>query len=209
MQYKPFNNETTRSSVLKAVADTTNSAAWRRFYDLYAGFVYSIARSRGMNEGDAEEIVQSVFVDLARTLGTFEYNRAKGKFRNYLIGLVVWRVTDRLRAQKKEAEAIADLVSHLPELRDSTAPAVTDFDEREWLSAAREEALRRLRVEANPAHYAAFVASMIDGMDTETVTRLHGITRDNLYQIRLRLSNRLKAIVAEVTNEMDNGLDFR
>ena len=47
MTYKHFNNETTRSSVLKAVADTENEAAWHRLFDLYAGFVYSIARSKG------------------------------------------------------------------------------------------------------------------------------------------------------------------
>ena len=47
MTYRHFNNETTRSSVLKAVADTENEAAWARFFDLYAGFVFSIARSKG------------------------------------------------------------------------------------------------------------------------------------------------------------------
>ena len=44
MTYRHFNNETTRSSVLKAVADTENEAAWSRLFDLYAGFVFSMAR---------------------------------------------------------------------------------------------------------------------------------------------------------------------
>ena len=47
MTYRHFNNETTRSSVLKAVSDTENETAWARFFDLYAGFVFSIARSKG------------------------------------------------------------------------------------------------------------------------------------------------------------------
>ena len=54
MTYKHFNNESTRSSVLRAVADTENEAAWNRFFDLYAGFVYSIARSKGLKPEDAD-----------------------------------------------------------------------------------------------------------------------------------------------------------
>ena len=53
MTYRHFNNETTRSSVIRAVADTENAAAWNRLFDLYAGFVYSIARRKGLNDADA------------------------------------------------------------------------------------------------------------------------------------------------------------
>ena len=66
MTYKHFNNETTRSSVIRAVADTENEAAWQKLFDLYAGFVFSIARSKGLKEEDADDIVQVVFSDLAR-----------------------------------------------------------------------------------------------------------------------------------------------
>ena len=86
MTYKHFNNELTRSSVIKAVADTKNEASWNRLFDLYAGFVYSIARSKGLNAVDADDIVQIVFSDLARNLPTFKYDREKGRFRSYLTG---------------------------------------------------------------------------------------------------------------------------
>ena len=72
MTYRHFNNESTRSSVLKAVASTENEAAWQRLFDLYAGFVFSIARSKGLNDADADDIVQVVFTDLARNLPTFQ-----------------------------------------------------------------------------------------------------------------------------------------
>ena len=75
MTYRHFNNETTRSSVLKAVADTGNEAAWARLFDLYAGFVFSIARSKGLKDEDAHDIVQVVFTELARTMPTFKYDR--------------------------------------------------------------------------------------------------------------------------------------
>ena len=142
MTYRHFNNETTRSSVLRAVANTENEAAWQRLFDLYAGFVFSIARHKGLNETDADDIVQVVFADLARNLPTFKYDRAKGRFRSYLTGLVNWRVMDRLKASKRDAELKANFWE---EAKSAATAEDEDFEEREWQQAAS----RRRSAESN------------------------------------------------------------
>ena len=200
MTYKYFNNETTRSSVLRAVADTENEAAWNRLFNLYAGFVFSIARRKGLNDTDADDMVQMVFADLARNLPTFKYDREKGRFRSYLTGLVNWRVIDRLKTLKRDAELKADFRKYVR----SAAGKDDTFAEREWQAAATEEALRRIKPDVRPEHYAAFVASAIEGQDTETVTKLYGISSDNLYQIRKRLTAKLRKTVEGVLDEMNS-----
>ena len=199
MTYRHFNNETTRSSVLRAVANTENEAAWQRLFDLYAGFVFSIARSKGLKPEDADDIVQIVFTDLARNLPTFQYDRTRGRFRSYLAGLVHWRVMDRLKAGKRDME----LMASFEEESKATAAGDAAFEEREWQAVAMEEALRRIKPDVRPEHYAAFVASAIEGQDTETVSKLYGISSDNLYQIRKRLTMKLRETVASVLAEMD------
>ena len=202
MTYRHFNNETTRSSVLKAVADTENEAAWARLFDLYAGFVFSIARSKGLKEEDADDVVQVVFTDLARELPTFEYDCGRGRFRSYLLKLIYWRINDMLRGvlrDNKLKEAYKDEVANMP-LVDR------DFAEREWQAAALEEALRRIKPDVRPEHYAAFVASAVEGQDTETVMRLYNLSRDNLYQIRKRLTAKLQEAVSAVLAEMESGI---
>ncbi len=198
MTYRHFNNETTRSSVLKAVADTENTAAWNRLFDLYAGFVFSMARHKGLKPEDADDIVQVVFADLARNLPTFKYDRKKGRFRSYLTGLVNWRVVDRLKAAKRDAELKANFWEEA-----KAAGGDDDFSEREWQVAAMEEALRRMKPSVSPEHYAAFVASAVEGQDTDVVTKLYGISCDSLYQIRKRLTAKLHDKLAEVLAEMD------
>ena len=198
MTYRHFNNETTRSSVLKAVADTENTAAWNRLFDLYAGFVFSMARHKGLKPEDADDIVQVVFADLARNLPTFKYDRKKGRFRSYLTGLVNWRVMDRLKASKRDAELKANFWEEA-----KAAGGDDDFSEREWQVAAMEEALRRMKPSVSPEHYAAFVASAVEGQDTDVVTKLYGISRDSLYQIRKRLTAKLREKLPEVLAEMD------
>ena len=201
MTYRHFNNETTRSSVIRAVANTENEAAWQRLFDLYAGFVFSIARSKGLRPEDADDIVQVVFADLARNLPAFKYDRAKGKFRSYLTGLVHWRVTDRLKSGKRDTGL---KVAFWEEAKAAAYSAEDEaFSEREWQAAALEEALRRIKPDVRPEHYAAFVASAVEGQDTESVMRLYSVSRDNLYQIRKRLTEKLRKTVTAVLAEMD------
>ena len=201
MTYRHFNNESTRSSVLKAVADTGDEKAWRRLFDLYAGFAFSIARSKGLADADADDIVQTVFADLARNLPSFKYDREKGRFRSYLSALTRWRINDRLRAGKRDVELKA---SFMEEAKARMSAGDEDFEEREWQAAALEEALRRIKPGVQPTHYAAFVASAVEGQDTETVTRLYGISRDNLYQIRKRLAAKLRETLKQVLEDMDS-----
>ena len=202
MTYRHFNNETTRSSVLKAAADTENEAAWSRLFDLYAGFVFSIARHKGLKPEDADDIVQVVFADLARNLPTFKYDREKGRFKSYLTGLVNWRVIDRLKASKRDAELKAGFWE-AAKAEAKAAGGNDDFSERAWQAAAMKEALRRMKPSVSPEHYAAFVASAVEGQDTDVVTKLYGISRDSLYQIRKRLTVKLHDKLAEVLDEMD------
>lgn len=204
MTYKTYHDLTTRSSVLRAAANVEDKAAWGRFFDLYAGFVFAIARSKGLSADDADDVVQSVFTDLSRKLPTFEYDRTKGRFRSYLLELVNWRVIDKLKSGKREAELITAYsqeanVSQTPE---NPASAV----DLEWQSQALNEALRRLKNEVKEEHFTAFVESAIEGVDTETVMKLHGISRDNLYQIRTRLTTKLRPLINAVLKEMDEGM---
>ena len=157
-----------------------------------------MARHQGLQPEDADDIVQVVFADLARNLPTFKYDREKGRFRSYLTGLVNWRVMDRLKASKRDAELKANFWEEA-----KAAGGNDDFSERAWQAAAMKEALRRMKPSVSPEHYAAFVASAVEGQDTDVVTKLYGISRDSLYQIRKRLTAKLHEKLAEVLDEMD------
>ena len=202
MIYRGYHDATTRSSVLQKVANTDDTAAWARFFDLYAGFVFAVARSKGLSAADADDFVQTIFVELAHKMPTFRYDRTKGKFRSYLLELVNWRIIDKLKADKRECEINADYADEKKTIPD----CIEDYADREWQAAALDEALRRLQKEVRPDHFAAFVESEIEGIDTETVMGLHGITRDNLYQIRARFKAKLRPLIAAILKEMDEGL---
>ena len=194
MNYRPFHNEETRSSVLAGVRSGTEEA-WGRFFDIYAGYVFSLARRGGLSVDDSDDLVQTVFAELSAPGGFGGYVREKGSFRIWLRRRILWRIAD---AQRRLASA-----PPIPTIDNPDAfPAPDAALDEEWIETARAEALRRLRSFVSPEHFAVFHASVIEGLPTEDVMRLYRVSRDNLYQIRKRVkavfADLLKAALADI-----------
>lgn len=198
--YKPYSNEDTRSSVLAGITDPDAQAAWSRFFDCYAGFVYSVARMRGLPDDQADEIVQLVMVDLAVGKGISGYDREKGRFRPWLSRRVTWRISDYVRSRQARPDGVD--VS-MTELDGKNAGPDESAIEREWLAAAESEALRRLQAAVGEQNFKVFHASVIEGLETEDVCRLFHVSRDNLYQIRKRVKARFAEILGKVLKDFD------
>jgi RNA polymerase sigma factor (sigma-70 family) len=187
MPYKPFKNEETRTSVLSGVSSGAE-AAWGRFFDLYAGYVFSLANRAGLIGTDADDLVQTVFAELAKPNGFDGYERGKGAFRSWLRRRVEWRIADTFRLKAKTPRADIAFGG------DPDRVAVNPDDARDelWRAAALDEAMRRLRAEAAPDHFAIFQASVVEELPTEDVMALYHVSRDNLYQIRRRMKAALE-----------------
>ena len=198
MTYKPFLNEETRSSVLAGVRAGTE-AAWGRFFDLYAGYVFSLARRAGFIGADADDLVQTVFAGLAAPGGFDGYERGKGSVRSWLRRRVQWRIADEFRRR----EAVPPFDSGGAETLDRLPAPPTAPVDADWLESARAEALRRLKESASAEHFAVFQASALEELPTEDVLRLYRITRDNLYQIRKRMKAAFADLLKAALEDLD------
>jgi len=210
MRRPSFDNPSTRTSVLEAVRGGADAPpeAHARFFDRYAPFVFGSARARGLQPTDADEVVQSVMLALLRDGALAAYDRAKGPFRPWLSRLVAWRAEDVRRGVRAAPEPMpAEAFAALADIRPSSAPAdaaLAAAEESAWRAAAFDEAVRRLRAELPPAHFAAFQASVLEGLPAEAAMRAGGVTRDNLYQIRRRVKPRFDALLAEALRALED-----
>lgn len=200
MSYKRFGNEETRTSVLSGVRAGTEEA-WGRFFDLYAGYVYGLARRAGLPGPDADEIVQTVFADLSAPNGFEGYERGKGSFRAWLRRRTEWRIADEMRRRASVRQTVSGEAFDF-----DAVPAPQEGAERdeEWIEAARDEALRRLRETSPEQHFAVFHASLVEGLPTEDVMRLYRVSRDNLYQIRKRMKATFSELLAKAMEDLDS-----
>ena len=59
----------TRASLIARLGDPEDRAAWQEFVELYGGLVYGFARKRGLQDADAADLTQEVFLAVARAAG--------------------------------------------------------------------------------------------------------------------------------------------
>ncbi|MBO7223739.1 MAG: sigma-70 family RNA polymerase sigma factor [Kiritimatiellae bacterium] len=200
MHYRTYKNEVTRSSVMAGVKEGSD-AAWKRFYDLYAGFIYGIARSKGLMEQEADEIVQNVMLDvISHFKGDFVYDRKKGSFRGWLGHLVGWRVNDLIRQRTHISRGEKVTYTPIDEIQISQNPELDSMIEEEWRAVTIGRVLKQLQEETSLEHFQVFYALEIDEWPTEKVCKTFGVTRGNAYQIRKRLRDKFDTILKQELN---------
>ena len=201
MRYLSYKNEITRSSVLAAVHSNSNEA-WSRFFDIYAGFIFGIARSKGLFDDDANEIVQIVMIEVVNNFNNgFVYDRKKGHFRKWLGHLTNWRIKDFIRQKTHVNDGVKVSYTPIEKIEMSKDPEIDSAIEEEWRAATIGRALRLLQKEVSTLHFQVFHALELEEWPTEKVCTAFGITKSNAYQIRKRLRTRFDSILKQ---ELEN-----
>src|SRR6266853_60663 len=73
----------TRESLLLRVCDPANAEAWREFAAIYRPAVYRLARRRGLQDADAEDLAQRVLVVVSRKIADWRPTSPRGAWRGW------------------------------------------------------------------------------------------------------------------------------
>jgi RNA polymerase sigma-70 factor (ECF subfamily) len=179
---------TTSNTLLSQLRRATGGPAWGRFVHLYSRLIYSWLRKAGLQDCDAADVTQDVFVVLLRELPKFEYDRG-GSFRGWLrtVTLNKWRDNQKRRGLPIDGAASVGEV-----------PAVDDpFAEREYRAEVVARALELLRPEFRPVTWAAFQRHGVEGVAAAEVARELGLTVGAVYAAKCRVLARLRAELAD------------
>ena len=183
---------TTRPSVLARARDGDAG----EFARIYSPLIYRMARRRGLDEHDAEDLMQQMMLELLRLLPKFRYDRSRGTFKGFLKKMTGNRVIDLYRKKKPlldpaALEGVAD--------RDAEDPD-EEFD-REWQKAHLVAALDAVRPQVKPSTFQSFQLFALEGWPIEKVAETLGISRNQVSQNKRRVIQRLKAQVEEQERE--------
>jgi len=185
----------TRASVLERLHDGTDPMAWNDFFQRYWPLLFSVARQRGCSEHTAEEIVQDVMLAVFEKKAVFCHDPSRGRFRDWLGGVVRHKVASRRRAPAERCRAQGGDGADRPE------PDSSDTPDAAW-EAAFEQAmlaflLDLIRREMSPRTYQAFEVVTLGECSGAEAARITGLTRNAVYQARRRVVRRLRELGAE------------
>ena len=192
----------TPQTLLRKIADYANgddAAEWASFVELYEPVIrIYIAQSGNSNEPDVDDVVQEIFIRLVDVLRNREYNPAKGRFRHYLAAMMRRLLIDRhRRAIYRGAGLEADIDGDALE-SDAPDPA-TIVDMRLRLArhlAAVEHVLTRTMLEKRTV--AAYREYAIEEQPAAEVAARHGMTVNNLRQLKHRLDRMIAAVESSI-----------
>jgi RNA polymerase sigma-70 factor (ECF subfamily) len=188
----------TQYSLLARLADAADAGAWQAFESIYQPAVYRYARSRGLQEADALEVVQEVMVAVHRAMGGWRPSQRAGSFRAWLaeaarrITLQAIRQRDRRdRAIGGSADAALDLVA---------APGARgeDEDEQRWMFFCAAACVEQ---EVQELTWRAFWLTAVDGKPAAAVARELDTTVGNVYSAKCRVLDRIRRRLEEMTAE--------
>jgi RNA polymerase sigma-70 factor (ECF subfamily) len=184
---------TTRSSLLIRLRDPADERAWSEFVEIYGPLVHRLARRRGLQEADAQDLVQEVFRAVARSIERYDLDRDHGSFRGWLFVITRNLVINLLAARRRQPQGTGDTdVQRL--LEDQPARArddLADF-EAEHRKRLLAWAAERVRSEFAGAAWQAFWQTAVEGHPPGKVADTLGMTLGTVYQYKSRAVVRIR-----------------
>jgi RNA polymerase sigma-70 factor (ECF subfamily) len=181
----------TPPSLLERIRQPLDAEAWDRFVSLYTPLIYAWGRHVGLQDQDAADLVQEVFVTLVQVLPNFAYDPHKG-FRRWLrtVTLNTWRDRRKRRGDRPlpgGEEALAEVAA-------PDGPG--SFWETEYHQQLATRAMQLMQADFRPATWRAFWEQVVVGRPAKEVAADLGLTPGAAYAAKFRVLDRLRQELA-------------
>lgn len=210
----------TSTTLLEEVAGGQSEAACVQFVARYGPMVSAIGAKCGLSPEDREDVRQEVMLAAVETLRKERYDRAQGRFKAWLKGIIYHKIEHSRRAARTRIPSrshtdespfsspqplrdgpralrspIGSRKSAIDNLADPHPSPAEQYEaefETEWQKIAMEEALDEIRHEVDPLTFQAFDLCARKGQSPGAVANLLGLSRNAVYIAKTRILARLR-----------------
>ena len=188
----------TRPSLLLRLRDARDQQAWGEFLEIYQPLILRVVRRRGLQESDACEVTQEVLLSVAKAIGKWETDPARGSFRGWLATITRNLVVNFLIRQGRHPRGTgdSDFARWLDELPadDCGESRYFDLEHRRqiFLWAASE-----VETEFRSETWRAFWETSVAGREVVDVGHELKMSAGAVYVARSRVMKRLREKVEE------------
>ena len=191
----------TRASLLIRVRDPADQAAWHEFVEIYRPVILRLARHKGMQDADAEDVAQEVLAAVAKAVEQREHDRKRAKFRTWLHRVAHNAILNALtRGKPDRGSGDSALLAVLNQHESHTGPD-SDLLRLEYRREVFRWAVRQVRQEFQQATWEAFWLTAVEGRAVEALAEELGKNRGAIYAARSRVFRRIQEKVTEYEQE--------
>ncbi len=147
-----------------------------------------------LNQTEKEELIQLVMLSFFNTSKTFQYDKSKGCFRDYLKRIIQNKACDLMR-KRHDAEIPLEEVQSTVEQMFSEGE---DRWEQEWRETTLKQAFEELKLRCDPTTLQSYDLFVLQKLPAKEVANLLSIKANAVYQHKARVEEMLKDIVKEL-----------
>lgn len=192
----------TRESLLIRVRDPADVQAWEHFVTIYRPMIYRIARRRGLQDSDAEDLTQRVLVSVSRAIGDWQKDPTRGSFRGWLSivarNAIINFVT---RGPRDVSVGGTDFLTQCTAV-EAPPDEVSRMIQAEHVRSQLRAAAAEVKESVTPTTWDAFWMTTIEGGSVSVVADRLGLSHGAVYGARSRVMKQLQT-VAESMNQDD------
>jgi RNA polymerase sigma-70 factor (ECF subfamily) len=198
---------TTRHSLVLRLQNPGDEAAWAEFVSIYEPFVYRLARGKGLQDADAQDLCQEVFRAVASAIDRWDPDPAKGSFRGWLFRIARNLIINFLSSQRRlvRGSGRTTVQEMLEAHRDPDAQAEAEFA-TEFKRRAFRWAAEQVKREFAEGTWQAFWKTGVENRPIADVAKELGVSVGAVYIARSRVLARLRERTTELTS--DSGLNW-
>jgi RNA polymerase sigma-70 factor (ECF subfamily) len=197
----------TRQSLLERLKRWDDGESWRDFFNLYGRLLYSTAIKAGLNDAEAQDVVQDTIIMVAKKMGGFKYDPKVDSFKGWLLFLTRKRIAMEYR--KRARARLAPAGEQNPggvEIEEIADPATMELEavwDEEWARTMWEAALARVKEQVAPKQFQMFDLYIIQERPATEVAQKLGVTVAQVYLAKHRISALLKKELAQLRTRFE------
>ena len=194
---------TTSKTLLDRIA-SGDEISWDEFYRRYKKVVLGVAKFKGLQPQDADDVLQAVMLDFFKKSKTFKFDPDIARFRTYFGRIVHAKIVDHYRAKGRRRKLTEGFTSAVEE-EDEASVKESEEDlvfMAEWRKAVLNDVYEKLRERVEPDTWQAFEMYAIQQRPVEKVAAYLDYTNNQVYQAKKRCMTILREITAAL-NEQD------
>lgn len=199
----------TRKSLLSRLKNWSDEEGWKLFFDTYWRLIYRTALRSGLNDAEAQDVVQETIISVWKKMPEFEYDR-NGSFKSWLLNLTDWRVKDQVRKRQKrmpqrngdrETSTKTEMIHQVAD--PGRIPSEAAWDE-EWEQNLVEAAIERVKRKVDARHYQIFDLCVMKHWSVSRISKSLKVNRGRIYLAKHRVG---KLIEKELTRLRERPLE--
>jgi RNA polymerase sigma-70 factor (ECF subfamily) len=188
----------TRESLLVELRSPANREAWNEFALLYRPVIYRLARHRGLQDADAQDLAQQVLMAIASAIGEWEKSNESVRFRHWLRRVARNAIVNTLSRQPHD-RAAGGSSAHERLIEQPSDEG--QFDEQIEVEYRRElylRAAKMIRSDFEPDTWRAFEMTVIENRSIDEAALQLDKQVGTIYAARSRIMRRLREAVREL-----------